>query len=134
MSPPDSADGRLPSRSLDLQHLGDGAHLAVDLGLAHARGAQREGDVLVDRQVRVEREGLEHEGDVAVGGLEVLHRLAVDQDVAVGRSSSRPAMARSVVVLPQPDWPSMHDELAVVDRQVDVLDDLHGAEELLRRR
>ena len=44
---------------------------------------------------------------------------------------SRPAMARSVVVLPQPDWPSRTMNSLSVDRQVQVLDDLDGAEELL---
>jgi hypothetical protein len=35
-------------------------------------------------------------------------------------------MARSVVVLPQPDWAEQHDELVVGDLQVQVLDDLNA--------
>ena len=44
--------------------------------------------------------------------------------------SSRPAMARSVVVLPQPDWPSMTMNSLSLDLEVEVLDDLDVAEEL----
>ena len=40
-------------------------------------------------------------------------------------------MMRSSVDLPQPDGPTKHDELAVVDLQVDVVDHLHRAEALV---
>ena len=36
------------------------------------------------RHVRVERVGLEHHGEPALGGRHLVHALAVDQDVAVG--------------------------------------------------
>ena len=44
---------------------------------------------------------------------------------------SSPAMARSVVVLPQPDWPSSTMNSLSRDLEVELLDDLDGAEELL---
>ena len=77
--------------------------------------------------MRVEREGLEHQGDVAVGRLQVLHRLAVDQDVALvdrlqaGDGAQRRRLAAARLA-------EQHDELVVLDLQVQVLDDLDGAE------
>ena len=41
--------------------------------------------------------------------------------------SSRPAIMRSVVDLPQPDGPDQHDELVIGDLQVDALHRLHAA-------
>ena len=130
MSPPESADGLRAKQRGDAQRLGDPANLLIDLGLALARRSQRKGDVLVDRKMRIESEGLEDEGDVAVGRLEVLHRLAVDEDVAAvdilksgdGAQRRRLAAAR----LAEHD-----DELVVGDVKVEVLDDLDVAEELL---
>jgi hypothetical protein len=74
MSPPDSADGRLFEQVVDAQRPRSRAP-PVDIRGAHARRPQREGDVLEHRHVRVEREGLEHHGDVAVRTFEMLHRL-----------------------------------------------------------
>ena len=68
--------GPLVQQRLDAQCLGDLAHALVHHGLALLRGAQREGDVLVGVKVRIQREQLEHESDVAVGRLPALHRLA----------------------------------------------------------
>ncbi len=44
---------------------------------------------------------------------------------------SSPAIARSVVVLPQPDWPSMTMNSLSAIVEVQVLDDLDVAEKLL---
>ena len=60
--------------------------------------------------MRIEREELENEGDVAVAGLQVLHRLAVDQDVAAvdllepGDGAQRRRLAAA-------GRPEQHDEL-----------------------
>src|SRR5690349_11505765 len=67
---------------LDAEVARDVANLLVDLAAALAGGAEREGDIVVGGEVRIEREQLEDEGDVAVAGFELLHRLAVDEDVA----------------------------------------------------
>ena len=40
-------------------------------------------------------------------------------------------MARRVVVLPQPEGPRKHHEFVVLDRQVDVTDDVDCAEMLV---
>ena len=120
----------LAEQMRDLERIGDAAHFAVDVGAVLARGFQRKGDVLVDGQMRIEREGLEHEGDVAVGRLQVLHGLSVDQDVAAvdllqpgdGAQRGRLAAAR----LAEHD-----DEFVVIHMQVEVLDDLNVAEEFL---
>ena len=114
----------------DAQHAGDLAHRLVDLAAAHARGAQRKGDVLEHRHMRIKREGLEHHGDVAVGRLEVLHRLAVDQDVAlVDRLESR--YRTQCRRLAAAGLSKQHDEFVVGDGEVQIVDDLDGPEEFL---
>ena len=45
-------------------------------------------------------------------------------------TSSRPAMSRSRVDLPQPDGPDEHRELAVLDVEIDAVDHVDGAERL----
>ena len=55
---------------------------------------------------------------------------AVDPDGA-GVRYSKPAIMRSVVVLPQPDGPEERDELAAFGGQVEVLDGHDAAEPLL---
>ena len=57
----------------------------LDLGARHALALQREGDVLAHVHVRVEREELEDEGDVALGGALEGDVLAVEQDRSGGR-------------------------------------------------
>ena len=63
-------------------------------------------------------------------GLQMLHRLAVDQDVALvdrlqpGDGAQRRRLAAAGLA-------EQHDELVVVDLQVEVLDDLDGAEKFL---
>ena len=85
-------------------------------GAVSARGtcamAQRVGDVLAHRHVRPDRIGLEHHADVAQARRhEHAAARAPRPRRRRSRSSppvgcSRPAMQRSVVVLPQPDGPS----------------------------
>ena len=59
-----------------------------DLVARHAAHAQAEAEVLLDRHVRVERVGLEHHGDAALGRIEIGDVLAADEDLA-GRWSPR---------------------------------------------
>ena len=63
--------------------------------------------------MRIEREELEHEGDVAVAGVQVLHRLAVDQDVA-GVDLLEPGDGAQRRGLAAAGGAEQHHELAVV--------------------
>ena len=54
----------------------------VDLGLRQLHHPQRKADVLVDRHVRVERVGLEHHGDVAVLGIDVVDHAVAYPELA----------------------------------------------------
>ena len=104
--PPESCAGRRCAVVLQAhqrQRLGDAA---LDLGLGGALVAQAEGDVVGHRLVREERVALEDRVDAPLVRRRARHVGAVEQDLAlVGRS--KPAISRSVVVLPQPDGPSM---------------------------
>ena len=127
-----TGQGRGPfvQQSLDAQRLGDLAHALVHHGLALLRGAQRKGDVLVGGEVRIQREQLEHESDIAVGGLPGLHRLPVDQNLAAvdvfetGDGSQRSGLAA-------PRRPQQHEKLPVPDLQVELADDVVVAEVFL---
>ncbi len=52
---------------LELQYAGSLGNLAVDLGPGDAEHLQGEAHVFGNRHVRIERVGLEHHGDAAVG-------------------------------------------------------------------
>ncbi len=83
------------------QHLRDAL---ADLRRRHALLLQPVGDVLLDRHVREQRVGLEHQVDRPLVGRHVGHVDAVDEDPPdVG--CSKPASIRSSVVLPQPEPP-----------------------------
>ena len=70
--------------------------------------------------VRVEREELEDEGDVALASARLKVTSSPPSRMSPEVGSSRPAIMRSVVVLPQPEGPSRHEELAVLDGEVRV--------------
>ena len=72
----------------------------------HALDAQPERDVLEHAHVREQRVGLEHHVDVPLGRRHARDVAAAQQDAALV-GSSKPAIMRSVVVLPQPDGPSI---------------------------
>ena len=82
--------GRHAAQQLvDLEHPGDRAHpLVAGLGRVAAGGprrAQREGKVLVDREMRIERVALEGHRHVAVGGIEPRCVAPADEDPTAGR-------------------------------------------------
>ena len=91
----------------------------------YAGGLEAEGEVLVDRHVRIERVGLEHHGDAALGRRHLVHALAVDQQLAAGdrlepgdhAQQRRLAAARGA---------DEDGELAGIDVEVDAVDDLDG--------
>jgi hypothetical protein len=77
--------------------------------------------------MRVERVGLEHHGQAALGRR---HRGRVLPSISISPpvTSSSPAIRRSSVDLPQPEGPTKTDELAVLDGQVQRRNDLDVAE------
>jgi hypothetical protein len=110
-----------------LQHLGGAGHATFDLGLGHAGHARPEAHVALHRHRRVQRIALEHHADAALGRLRIGHVLAADVDPAAADvdeagdavQQRRLAAARGA---------EQHEELALMDLQVEVLDDLVGAE------
>jgi hypothetical protein len=69
---------------LQAQHLGGVAHALLDLRLRGATELEAEGEVLLDRHVRVERVVLEDHRDVAVLRREVVDDPVADGDLAAG--------------------------------------------------
>ena len=96
--------------------------LLVDDRLVLARHLQREGDVLRHRHVRIERVGLEHHGELALGRRLAGHVAAVDVDRAAAgvlQPGDQPQQ-RGLAAARRADE---DDELAVLDVEVDVRDD-----------
>src|SRR5271170_1506541 len=69
---------------LDLKRFRDTSDRLVPLGLRHAAHFHAERHVLRDRHVRIERVGLKHHGDVALGGMEIVDLLTFNANVAGG--------------------------------------------------
>ena len=108
---------------VDPQHASRLVHPLDDLRFGDAARPQRAGDVVERRHVRIEGVVLERHADVAVLGIDVGHRLAVDRDVAAvwrHHAGDQPqehglAAARR----------AKHDqELALVDSDRRIVDDL----------
>ena len=78
--------GRLAFQQvLDLQHLGNLAHLFIPLGFLHTLLLEREGDVVDDLQMRIQCVGLKDHADIAVLGLKLGYILIAEKDFAGGR-------------------------------------------------
>ncbi len=99
------------------------AHAPVDLGLRVLAHLEPEGEVLVDRHVRVERVALEHHRDVAL-----LRREVVDDTVADGERPARDRLQpgdhpqqRALAAARRADE---HEELPVLDGERGALDGL----------
>ena len=128
------AAGKLPR--LALQQLGSMRRMSAaaldppgDVGLGVAGHAQAEAQILLDRHVRIERIGLEHHGDAALGRLDIVDDLAADRDLAVGdvlEPGDHPQQRR----LSAARRADEDHELAVGDLEVGAVDDLVGAEAL----
>ena len=101
--PPESCPGFMASLSLrpGSRHF---LHLLVHPGAGKASNAQRIADVLAHRHVRKQRDVLEHHGDIALLRGQC-GDVGVAEPDAPGVGVSRPAIIRSVVVLPQPEGP-----------------------------
>ncbi len=114
-------------KRLDLQDLGGAGHPLVDLGLRHLGHLQAEGEVLLHRHLRIERIGLEHHADAAVLGLFPSDVLALDEDLPVG-DLQQPGNAVQERRLATAGRAEQHEELAVLDFEVEMFEHRHGAE------
>jgi hypothetical protein len=79
--------------------------------------------------MRIERVGLEHHGDAALGGIGIGNIAATNQDIAVGhllKARDHPQQGR----LAASRWPDEDHELAAIDGEVEAMDDIDGAEAL----
>ena len=117
-----------------VEHLRRFPDLPVDLVPRQLAHLQREGEVLVDRLLRIERVVLEHHRDVAVLRVEVVDHAVPDGDVAGGDRDS-PATRLSVVVLPQPGGPTSatnSPSLTVSDTSLTALNGAIGLDEIFK--
>ena len=89
----ETAPARAPRQRVD--HAGHGIR-------GRPAPPHRKTQIVLDRHVWVERIALEHHRDVALAGLQLVHHLTADQDLAV-RDVLQPAIMRSKVDFPQPD-------------------------------
>ena len=119
--PPESCPGRRSSRSSrpsSFADLGDAARALLLRRLAHAQAVA---EVLPHGHVRVERVVLEDHREVAIGGLEPRDVALADQDPAAGHlleTADRAQQRR----LPAPGRADEDHELALADREADVVD------------
>ena len=79
--------------------------------------------------MRIERVGLEHHGEPALRRADIRHVLRVDQHLAGGDvlEAGDEAQKRRLAATRRPDE---HRELAVLDVEIDAVDDADGAERL----
>ena len=77
--PPDSSLGLRVEQLVEMQDARRLADLPAALLLGHPGQPQREAHIVADRHVRVERVGLEHHGEAALGRRHVVDALAVDR-------------------------------------------------------
>jgi len=116
----------------EVERRGGLADLACDhVGLA-ARHLQREADVGAHAHVRIERVGLEHHRQPALGRANIADILAVDENPPRGQilePGDQPQQRR----LAAARRPDEDGELAVLDVEIDVIDDVHRAERLAHR-
>src|SRR5690606_24397903 len=112
---------------LDLQDLGRPLHAASDLVLGHAGDAQAEAEVSLHRHLRVERAGQANHAVAAVLGFFPGDVLADDDELAVG-DLQEPRDAVEKRGLAATRRPEHHQELALVDVEIEMLEDLDAAE------
>jgi hypothetical protein len=90
---------------------------------------EREGQVFEHGHMRIERVVLEHHRDVALARRQRIDDPAVDQDAPV-RDALEPGQGAQQGGLATAAGAHQHQKLAVRHRQVNLLEDLNGAERL----
>ena len=125
--PPDSSRGLRAEERPELQDVGRLLHAPVDVRLGDVAQLQAEGQVVVDRHVRVEGVALEDHGDVTVLGRDVVDHAVADLQ-GPGRDLLEPGDHAQAGRLAAAGGAHQDHELAVVDRQVHVVDGGHVAE------
>ncbi len=76
---------------------------------------------------RVERVGLEHHGNVALGGMKTVNGAAIDANIARGnRLKAGNGVEQSGLTAAR--WTDQHEESAFFKLQIDPLEDVDGAE------
>ena len=100
--------------------------LLVDLRLRPLGELEREAHIVGDIHMRIERIVLEHHGDIAVLGMDVIDALARDFDIALGhrfQSGDHAQQCRLAATRRS----EQHDERTILDVEIDAMDDLHVA-------
>ena len=112
-----------------MQDLGGAAHLGIDLGLAPAAELQPEGDVAIDRHMRIEGIGLEDHGDAPLGGRQLIDPPPADGKLARADrlQPGDDAQQRGLAAARGADEDA---ELAILHLEIDVVQDLDIAEGL----
>ena len=80
-----------------------------------AADVEAEGDILGDGQMREQRIGLEHHADARARCTGTFSTRSPSKLMLPASGMTKPAMARSNVVLPEPRRPEQAEELAVVE-------------------
>src|SRR5262249_54563653 len=101
----------------------------LDLRTLDSRELERESHVLARRHMRIERVVLEDHRDAAVFGAQIIDDPAADRDAA-GRRLIQAGDETQQSTFAAAGGTDEHDELAGVDRQVDLVEDMGRAEAL----
>src|SRR3546814_9273986 len=94
------------------QNMGRAFHAALDLGLAELADLQAIGHVFEHGHVRIQGVVLEHHGNIALGGLQLVDDFAVYADLAV-RNAFQPRHHTHQGRFPATRRPHDDDELAI---------------------
>jgi hypothetical protein len=113
---------RLPlEQRREVEDLRGPAHALIDLALREALVPQPEGQVVVHREMRIERVRLEHHRDVARARRDLVDDPLPDEDAAVGHllEPREHAQGGALAAARRPDE---DEELAVLDLEAEVVD------------
>ncbi len=113
----------------DFEHPRRVGDARVNLGARHPGVFETECEVLANAHVRVERIGLEHHRNAAVGGRNRVDQRPVDADLAAGRRVEARDLAQQRG-LATPRGPDEDDELAVENVKIDAAQHVDRTERL----